>query len=151
MLKLFNKLITLFVIVLLALFSGCAPNMVPALVSTVYVRDTVVHTIADTLRILETRSDTVRVENERVKVEIVRDTVHNYYRGYAVAKPETIYVPKVETVYKMINAPPLPTATAAWYDKVIDYIIYGFAGVGVLAVGVKSYNWFAPKEYRLAA
>jgi hypothetical protein len=117
-----------------------------------YVRDTVIHTRADTLRICERApADTVRVENERIKVELVRDTVTHYLRGYAIAKPETVTVTKENVVYKVVNAPPLPEAPpAAWYETAFQYVTYGFAVIGVTATGFFLKNVFFPTEYRLA-
>lgn len=138
---------------LILILAGCRSARAPMILETVhYVRDTVIHTRADTLRICERApADTVRVENERIKVELVRDTVTHYLRGYAIAKPETVTVTKENVVYKVVNAPPLPEAPpAAWYETAFQYVTYGFAVIGVTATGFFLKNVFFPTEYRLA-
>lgn len=148
-----GRFLAFIALTILLLFAGCRSARAPVVMETVhYIRDTVVHTRADTLRICERApADTVRVENERIKVELVRDTVTHYLRGYAIAKPETVTVTKENVVYKVVNPPPLPDAPPkAWYQTAFQYVTYAFAGLGVISTGLFIKNVLFPTTYRLA-
>lgn len=132
---LFGVLALLFLaFVMLLPFSACRTSRPPVMYDRLEVRrDTMIVTKADTLRLREWFTDTITVENEKIKLRLVRDTVHHFTTGYVVAKPETVTVTKTVTVVKPApvsdgaRSPPLWLQIVKWGGLAIGLIIVALA------------------------